>query len=218
MSSPSTWLPSPRWAPLWRTPLLEPATSPWVIWHPTPTTPCAWQSPSLVVHPSPASLWLFPRWTEVWLVINSYTVPCNKLIDCHTVPFIIINGQAWSLSGPRGQLENRQKWRKLVVKSSVVSQRPSRLKDRWRSPLSESSWLFTVQFYISSAVVWCGSDAAVTAVMTKNWAHRKYECLAQQEYKSLHGAGAAILHCHRTLYYYHTIWEESAFIFNVAVF
>ena len=27
-------------------------------------------------------------------------------------------------------VENREKWRKLVVKSSVVSQRPSRLRDR----------------------------------------------------------------------------------------
>ena len=27
-------------------------------------------------------------------------------------------------------VENREKWRKLVVKSSVVPQRPSRLKDR----------------------------------------------------------------------------------------
>ena len=28
-------------------------------------------------------------------------------------------------------MENREKWRKLVVKSSVVPQRPSRLRDRW---------------------------------------------------------------------------------------
>ena len=28
-------------------------------------------------------------------------------------------------------VENREKWRKLVVKSSVMPQRPSRLKDRW---------------------------------------------------------------------------------------
>ena len=27
-------------------------------------------------------------------------------------------------------VEDREKWRKLVVKSSVVSQRPSRLRDR----------------------------------------------------------------------------------------
>ena len=27
-------------------------------------------------------------------------------------------------------VENREKWRKLVVKSSVVPQRPSRLRDR----------------------------------------------------------------------------------------
>ena len=28
-------------------------------------------------------------------------------------------------------MENREKWRKLVAKSSLVPQRPSRLKDRW---------------------------------------------------------------------------------------
>ena len=28
-------------------------------------------------------------------------------------------------------VENRDKWRKLVAKSSVVPQRPSRLRDRW---------------------------------------------------------------------------------------
>ena len=30
----------------------------------------------------------------------------------------------------RSAVENREKWRKLVVKSSVVLQRPSRLRDR----------------------------------------------------------------------------------------
>ena len=30
----------------------------------------------------------------------------------------------------RGAVENREKWRKLVAKSSVVHQRPSRLRDR----------------------------------------------------------------------------------------
>ena len=29
-------------------------------------------------------------------------------------------------------VENREKWRKLIAKSSVVHQRPSRLKNRWR--------------------------------------------------------------------------------------
>ena len=28
-------------------------------------------------------------------------------------------------------VKNREKWRKLVAKSSVVHQRPSRLRDRW---------------------------------------------------------------------------------------
>ena len=31
---------------------------------------------------------------------------------------------------PQRAVENREKWRKLVVKSSVVPQRPSRLRDR----------------------------------------------------------------------------------------
>ena len=31
----------------------------------------------------------------------------------------------------QGAVENREKWRKLVVKSSVLPQRPSRLRDRW---------------------------------------------------------------------------------------
>ena len=31
----------------------------------------------------------------------------------------------------RGAVENREKWRKLAVKSSMVPQRPSRLWDRW---------------------------------------------------------------------------------------
>ena len=39
------------------------------------------------------------------------------------------NGQARSSPSPRGQW--RTEWRKLVVKSSVVPQQPSRLWDRW---------------------------------------------------------------------------------------
>ena len=53
------------------------------------------------------------------------------------------NGQAWSswednirewtvpeFDKSQRAVENRQKWRKLVVKSPVVPQRPSRLRDR----------------------------------------------------------------------------------------
>ena len=40
------------------------------------------------------------------------------------------NGQAWSSPSPR-TVKNREKWRKLVLKSSVVPQRPSPLRDRW---------------------------------------------------------------------------------------
>ena len=39
------------------------------------------------------------------------------------------NGQAWSSPSPRGQWRT-EKWRKLVVKSFVVPQRPLRLRDR----------------------------------------------------------------------------------------
>ena len=39
------------------------------------------------------------------------------------------NGQAWSLPSLRGQWRT-EKWRKLVVKSSVVPKRPLRLKNR----------------------------------------------------------------------------------------
>ena len=39
------------------------------------------------------------------------------------------NGQAWSSAGPRRQRRTGKKWRKLVAKSSVVPERPSRLRD-----------------------------------------------------------------------------------------
>ena len=42
------------------------------------------------------------------------------------------NGQAWSSPSPRGQWRTEKKWRKPVVKSSVVPQRSSRLRGRWR--------------------------------------------------------------------------------------
>ena len=40
------------------------------------------------------------------------------------------NEQAWSSPSPRGRWRTGKKWRKLVAKSSVVPQRPSRLRDR----------------------------------------------------------------------------------------
>ena len=44
-----------------------------------------------------------------------------------------IRGKWTGLEFGRSQraVENRKKWRKLVAKSSVVPQRPSRLRDRW---------------------------------------------------------------------------------------
>ena len=44
---------------------------------------------------------------------------------------ILGNGQAWSSASPRGQWRTGKKWKKLVAKSSVVPQRPSRLRDWW---------------------------------------------------------------------------------------
>ena len=40
-----------------------------------------------------------------------------------------VHGQAWSLPSQRA-VENRERWRKLVAKLSVVPQRPSRLRNR----------------------------------------------------------------------------------------
>ena len=41
------------------------------------------------------------------------------------------NGQTWSSPSPRGQRRTEEnKWRKLVVKSSVVPKRPWQLRDR----------------------------------------------------------------------------------------
>ena len=39
------------------------------------------------------------------------------------------NGQAWSSASPRGQWRTGENGKKLVAKSSVVPQRPSRLRD-----------------------------------------------------------------------------------------
>ena len=40
------------------------------------------------------------------------------------------NGQVWNSASPRGQWRTGKKWRKLVAKSFVVPQRPSRLSGR----------------------------------------------------------------------------------------
>ena len=42
--------------------------------------------------------------------------------------------QAKSLPSPTGQrrTKNKEQWRRLIVRSSVVSKRPSQLRDRWR--------------------------------------------------------------------------------------
>ena len=63
--------------------------------------------------------------------------------------------QGMDRSGVRQVLEGseeQRKWRKLVVKSSVLPQRPLRLRDRWRGRKVHSSrsvWL---------KVLWCGSS------------------------------------------------------------
>ena len=42
---------------------------------------------------------------------------------------------------PHRAVENREKWRKLIVKSPVLPQRPSRLTDRWRWRLPRHGFL-----------------------------------------------------------------------------
>ena len=49
------------------------------------------------------------------------------------------NGQAWSWPSPRGQWRT-EKWRKLVVKSFVLPQRPLQLRDRWRWRKGPCGW------------------------------------------------------------------------------
>ena len=41
------------------------------------------------------------------------------------------NGRAWSSASPRGQWRTGENGKKMVAKSSVVPQRPSRLRNRW---------------------------------------------------------------------------------------
>ena len=48
-------------------------------------------------------------------------------------------------------VENREKWRKLVVKSSVVPQRPSRLRDRWE--MRDENKLHSVSCLLSTQVI-----------------------------------------------------------------
>ena len=71
---------------------------------------------------------------------------------------ILGNGQAWSSASPRGQWRTGKKWRKLVAKSSVVPQRPSRLRDWWwwRRTVHEVSYSSTYTRSVSGvcSIVW----------------------------------------------------------------
>ena len=58
------------------------------------------------------------------------------------------NGQAWSSPSPRGQWKT-DKWRKLVAKSSVVSQRPSRLRDSWDDEMRVWARILSAVSYLS---------------------------------------------------------------------
>ena len=58
-------------------------------------------------------------------------------------PSAHLNGQAWSLPSPREQWKTEKKWRKLVVKSSVVPQWASCLWDKWRWRCSECVFVWT---------------------------------------------------------------------------
>ena len=50
-------------------------------------------------------------------------------------------------------VENREKWRKLIVKSSVVPQRPSRLRDRCLDEGTSDHWDVVTFFFIITSVV-----------------------------------------------------------------
>ena len=57
-------------------------------------------------------------------------------------------------------VENRDKWRKLALKSSVVPQRPLRLRDRWRWRW-RVKWDFstlTTSFCLEAGVLWAQWD------------------------------------------------------------
>ena len=63
------------------------------------------------------------RLKSVW---NDRCIPLSskiRLIRYLVTPIFLFAKSPWAV-------ENREKWRKLVVKSSVVPQRPSRLRDR----------------------------------------------------------------------------------------
>ena len=64
------------------------------------------------------------------------------------------NGQAWSLPRPRGQWRTGKKWRKLVVKSSVVPKWPSWLRARWWWWCWLWSWLSGIQDFEETACHW----------------------------------------------------------------
>ena len=63
------------------------------------------------------------------------------------------NGQVWSSPSRRGQWRTEINWRKLVVKSSVVPQRPPRLRDRWRVKVEYAGNLSLARFKTKSASV-----------------------------------------------------------------
>ena len=48
---------------------------------------------------------------------------------------------------PQRAVENREKWRKLVVKVSVVPQRPLRLRDRWDDERWETVAVFSCHWH-----------------------------------------------------------------------
>ena len=83
------------------------------------------------------------------------------------------NRQAWHSQSSRGQWTT-EKWRKLVVKSSVVPQQPSRLRDRWRwrlctrtMPALTSSLLSSPPSFRASPQYWA-ADAEIKVPFGEN--------------------------------------------------
>ena len=117
------------------------------------------------------------------------------------------NGQAWSSASPRGQWRTRKKWTKLVAKSSVVPQQPSRLRDWWW-------WWWCV--CLSLCVSVCLS---LSLSLTHRHRHR-HRCTDTQTHRHtyihtyIHACMHACMHAHTCMHtHIHTHTHTRLFLF-----
>ena len=77
--------------------------------------------------------WLTTWWKQTVIPYGSVAAQVNKDRAFRRTPGRRCQVCYWCIIIAKSQraVENREKWRKLFVKSSVVPQRPSRLRDRW---------------------------------------------------------------------------------------